>query len=628
MPSPLDTLTPDQKRQLAEVLYGEAASEGARGQRGVLDVILNRARASGQSIPQVLNTAGQFESWDNPRTRARLEALTGGQLAPELAVINDPNPTPVFGPDVMYFYNPVLQAREGRPVPSFARGAQGTPLGNHTFFTGQYTGGPQMTTPSGAPGGTQPGGNLSAVLQQALQSFQAGSEPLLKQSEQATAQAQQRLGELAGQDTALQQRLAQIKPLDTSDIPEVPKAQQEPDMQGGDPARVLGQTLPMLAILGGALMRTHALGALSAAAGAMKAAKANDEQELQRQHQRWLDNMKAIQEQYQDSLKRHEEAVEAHKENISDLISAFQVNSAQRQDALGQAQLAAGNLKNYLDAQQVFFNAASSASMIGQRAEQIAAEQQRIPPTSKAYSDVEQEELAKGKTPEEARAAAAKAAGDVKREMTPGFVQSIGEREERIINSDPAIKQFRTDTQYMNNIDDFVKDPSKLANGPDQVVLLDSFTRLATNQAIRRFMVDSATKYQGLIGQAQVLAAQNATSKAPFLTDAQKQMYLTAAKDMIQELRGSYSREMALHAQHMQDRGIDPSVAIGGDDLDAAVQGGFKADPGKWTVSEAADRAEAGAEAAAEAPSASDTQAPPDFVFNPKTGKLEPYHGG
>ena len=620
MPASLATLTPEEKRQLAEVLYGEAGGEGPRGQRAVLDVILNRARVSGQSIPEVLNTVGQFESWDTPAARAKLEALSSAQLGPEYGVIDAPNPAPVVGPEVMYFYNPALQAKLGRGTPSFARDAQGIPLGNQVFFPGQYKGGPQMAI-SGAPAAGAPGG-LSGVLQQALQSFQTGSQPLVKQAEEAGAAAQQRLGQLSSADQALQERLGQIKPLDTSDIPEVPKAEKEPALEGGDPARVLGQTLPMLAILGGALMRTHALGALSAATGAMKAAKEGDEAALQREHQRWLDNMTAIRQQYEDSLKRHQEAVEAHKENVSDLLAAFQVNSAQRQDTLGQAQLAAGNLKNYLDAQSVFFNAAATASTIGQRAEQIAAEQERIPPTSKAYNDVYASEKARGASDDAAREAAAKAAGDVKREMTPGFIQSLGEREERIINADPAIKQYRTDTQYMNNIEDLEKDPGKLANGPNQVVLLDSFTRLATNQAIRRFMVDSATKYQGLIGQAEVLAAQNATNKAPFLTDAQKQMYLSAAGDMLKELRASYSKEMALHAQHMQDRGIDPAIAIGGDDLDAAVQGGFKAEPGKWSVSDAADRA-AEAEEAASAPSPS--AAPPDLVWDPKTGKLVPY---
>src|SRR5438094_786151 len=61
--------------QMVRTVLGEAGGEGPQGQQAVAHVVLNRARQSGQSTDQVIFAPNQFEPWNNPQTRARLEGI-------------------------------------------------------------------------------------------------------------------------------------------------------------------------------------------------------------------------------------------------------------------------------------------------------------------------------------------------------------------------------------------------------------------------------------------------------------------------------------------------------------------------------------------------------------------------
>lgn len=127
---------------LIRTVFGEAGAEPAAGQQAVAAVILNRARQSGMSIPDVVLARDQFEPWNNPQARARMEALTPN--SPEYAriamtiapVVGGRDPT--GGAD--HFYSPTAQSALGRAAPDWDNG-KGQDIGRHRFFRLGWKGG-------------------------------------------------------------------------------------------------------------------------------------------------------------------------------------------------------------------------------------------------------------------------------------------------------------------------------------------------------------------------------------------------------------------------------------------------------------------------------------------------------
>jgi hypothetical protein len=151
---------PEDLAAMVRTVIGEAGNQSPEGQRAVAEVILNRARETGMTPRQVVMAKGQFEPW---ATRgAELNAIdpTSQQYQSVLG-----NITPAFAPDdptggADYFYAPKAQAALGRDVPDWARGQQGTDIGDHRFYSLGYggdagTSGAQDATAEQAAG--QPG---------------------------------------------------------------------------------------------------------------------------------------------------------------------------------------------------------------------------------------------------------------------------------------------------------------------------------------------------------------------------------------------------------------------------------------------------------------------------------------
>ena len=121
--------------QIVRTVWGEARGEDPTGQQAVAAVIRNRA--GGGDPAGVIFAPNQFEPWNNPQTRAQLEALDPRSpeyqaiLANVRPVLNGQAPDPTNG--ATHFYSPSAQAALGRPAPSWAQG-EGQDIGRHRFY--------------------------------------------------------------------------------------------------------------------------------------------------------------------------------------------------------------------------------------------------------------------------------------------------------------------------------------------------------------------------------------------------------------------------------------------------------------------------------------------------------------
>ena len=130
--------------------YGEAGGEGARGQQAVNSVLSNRVAQSGRSLSDVIFAPGQFEPWNNPTTRAKLEALdpSSPEYQTILANLRAGKDDPTGG--ATHFYSPKTQAALGRQPPGWGNAEPSAVIGGHNFYRIGY-----------APGGGAPGPSLA-----------------------------------------------------------------------------------------------------------------------------------------------------------------------------------------------------------------------------------------------------------------------------------------------------------------------------------------------------------------------------------------------------------------------------------------------------------------------------------
>jgi hypothetical protein len=126
--------------------YGEAGGEGAIGQQAVNSVLSNRVAQSGRPLSDVIFAPGQFEPWNNPTTRAKLEALdpNSREYQTILANLRAGKDDPTGG--ATHFYSPRAQAQLGRPAPTWGNAEPSAVIGGHNFYRIGY-----------APGGGAPG---------------------------------------------------------------------------------------------------------------------------------------------------------------------------------------------------------------------------------------------------------------------------------------------------------------------------------------------------------------------------------------------------------------------------------------------------------------------------------------
>lgn len=139
-----------------------------------------------------------------------------------------------------------------------------------------------------------------------------------------------------------------------------------------DPTRVMGQFLPMLAILGGAFTKGGAIGSLKAASAAMAAAKQNDTDAIARAHQQWMDDTGKLMDQYKLEQGAFQDAISSNGEKRADTLADMGVIAAQYNIPILKAQIAAGDLDG--------------------ATKTIAARTAALEPMLKLYTDARQQE--------------------------------------------------------------------------------------------------------------------------------------------------------------------------------------------------------------------------------------------
>ena len=123
---------------MTRTILAEAGGEPDTGKAAVAHVILNRAKSSGESIPDVINRPNAFESVGNGSVNSvdpnskNYQHIKNDIVIPAMrGDLQDPTS------GATHFINKSEMKRRGDPIPNWAQG-KGTQIGNHTFFNLPY----------------------------------------------------------------------------------------------------------------------------------------------------------------------------------------------------------------------------------------------------------------------------------------------------------------------------------------------------------------------------------------------------------------------------------------------------------------------------------------------------------
>ena len=145
--------------QMVRTVIGEAANQGTIGQQAVAAVIKNRMDAGKQGAQDVIFAPNQFEPWNNPKTRAGLEAIDPNSKQYQDILNNAVRPVmagtakdPTGG--ATHFFSPSAQKALGRDAPDWASGQTPVVIGQHNFYKLPYS--PQTPAPGQTAAATPP----------------------------------------------------------------------------------------------------------------------------------------------------------------------------------------------------------------------------------------------------------------------------------------------------------------------------------------------------------------------------------------------------------------------------------------------------------------------------------------
>lgn len=142
-------------------VYAENPKATSEERRAIASVIANRAKASGKTVGEVVQEAGQFEPWATESGRKRIGGLKAG--SPEYtALLQDVGPilTGDTAPttEATFFYAPKAQKQLAetagdRPAKPAWDDGSGTQIGDHLFISKPYGKADLATVLTGSPAG-------------------------------------------------------------------------------------------------------------------------------------------------------------------------------------------------------------------------------------------------------------------------------------------------------------------------------------------------------------------------------------------------------------------------------------------------------------------------------------------
>lgn len=375
------------------------------------------------------------------------------------------------------------------------------------------------------------------------------TDPDMAKLETATAEAN------AARDKAGQvhdANSAKIAAITGQPIPATPAAPtlgampKPPEQKLGDPLRVFGQFLPVLATLGSALGRNGAVNSLKAATAAINAAKANDREGLELAHQKWMDETKQVIEQNGQEIQKYQFALADKQATMQDRLAQLSMIAAQNQDSISGALIKQGNVDGL-------------ASL-------IQTKQAALKPVIEAYRIVEEADLKrKGldiqQQNADTRAAAVEASSPMKK-----FQMAKQLRHE--VDTSPIGKAYASLDQFNHVIENAAQKIEHAApfvgnalGSQEQAAFLDAFTKIITGgQAIRGFTLRLNTEHAGLADKAQVMM-QQLSHGGPLSARQEKEM-IGVVRDYSKELQKQYDLEVGRAQKMAETYGIPGDQAV------------------------------------------------------------------
>ena len=344
---------------------------------------------------------------------------------------------------------------------------------------------------------------------------------------------------------------------------EIPK---EPDMKGKDPTRALGQFLPILAILGGAASRRHSLAALEAATGAMTAQKSNDEGELKKQHEVWLDNMKRLEDMHSAEREHFDDAMKLNETDRAAAMSQLSVVAALDNNVLMKQKLAQGDMDGAVSIWKTKNEAANKVFEVAR----LSMEQQRLAetqrkddwqmqhgdvntnPANRAYNDYLEKHP--GDTD-----GANKALRETELALKPGAGGAIERSLHNSFMKDPRVSAYTNARQFFDNLDN-----ADITTPAGQIQVLDDYTKIVTGgkQALRGFMVKSVEDAMSLQDKAQANLQRLQAGHGGLMDARTANQYLAAAKTIREQMQKHYDEASNTYASAAKRKGADTADVI------------------------------------------------------------------
>lgn len=163
------------------------------------------------------------------------------------------------------------------------------------------------------------------------------------------------------QQTQQQRDQVMSTPLERPKVPDLPETPEAPNPQvAASGRRIYGQFLPVLAILGGSLVRRDATAALRTGAAAMRAARANDTQEVELQHQHFTDQLAQITSERQGMLDQYQAAITDTNLDLTQRMAILGALAAKENNAEMRTRVSMGDLTGIMESVQTQMNAVTA----------------------------------------------------------------------------------------------------------------------------------------------------------------------------------------------------------------------------------------------------------------------------
>lgn len=328
--------------------------------------------------------------------------------------------------------------------------------------------------------------------------------------------------------------------------PPAPKLDEIPDAPSPVPdkpsTRVFAQFLPVLAMLGGTLVKHNVTATLKAGSAAMKAAKANDAEAFQKAHDQWTDKVSQLTKNNQTKLDQYQAILNDTKLSMAERDAKLSALAASEDNAMRLAQIANGQITELAKSVQMELNATKILSDEHYKSEALNEKVRHDQQIEKHMITPEQQ----FKNEQSLRNELAKS--------------EIG-------------KAHDTATEKLRNIETIMADPKTRDDPARQADIIDSYTQILNGgRAIRQFQVDVITHNSGLPDKTDVLLAQ--ANKGKIISSRMLESMAKAATQISAVIDAEYKKREERNKEIAKSYGLNPEFAVTDGDTDGSDPAG------------------------------------------------------